>query len=98
VLVWQYCFRSRTQHRKLNGGKLDLELFDKGRFDAFVAFIYTMILVCLIMGPVMILYRIREMDGYRQILVALAFASIFAGLCSSATSAKRHEVFAATAA
>ncbi|EXJ83358.1 hypothetical protein A1O1_06979 [Capronia coronata CBS 617.96] len=94
----RYCFRSSTQRRKLSGGTLRLELFDKGRFDAFVAFIYTMILICLIMGPVMILYRIRHVDGYRQILVALAFATMFAGLCSSATSAKRHEVFAATAA
>ncbi|KAJ4504161.1 hypothetical protein HRR90_008033 [Exophiala dermatitidis] len=95
----RYCFRSSTQRRKLNGGSvLRLELIDKERFDAFVAFIFTMILVFLIMGPVMILYKIRNMDGYRQILVALAFASMFAGLCSSATSAKRHEVFAATAA
>ncbi|EXJ87401.1 hypothetical protein A1O3_04361 [Capronia epimyces CBS 606.96] len=95
----RYCFRSSTQRRKLNGeSTLHLELIDKERFDAFVAFVFTMILVCLIMGPVMILYRIRHMDGYRQMLVALAFASLFAGLCSSATSAKRHEVFAATAA
>jgi hypothetical protein len=59
---------------------------------------FTMILVALILGPALLLYHLRNNDGYTQILIALAFTTAFAGLCSTATSAKRHEICAATAA
>ncbi|KAK4935172.1 hypothetical protein LTR10_023735 [Elasticomyces elasticus] len=95
----RFLLRGRTQRMKLQGASvLHLELFDKRRFDGLVAFLFTMVLVISLMGPVMILYRIRSFDGYLQLVVALAFTTMFAGLCASATSAKRHEICAATAA
>jgi len=75
-----------------------LELFDKSRIDAFVAFLFTMVLVFLIMGPVTVLYKMRDSDGYQQLAIALASTTMFAGLVAIATSARRHEICGATAA
>ncbi|KAI1608497.1 hypothetical protein EDD36DRAFT_482906 [Exophiala viscosa] len=95
----RFLLRGKTQKRKLRGASvLHLELFDKRRFDGLVAFLFTMVVVVSLMGPIMILYRIRASNGYLQLAVALAFTTMFAGLCASATSARRHEICAATAA
>ncbi|KAK7897664.1 hypothetical protein LTR67_004294 [Exophiala xenobiotica] len=97
--LFRYLLRNKLQQKKLAGEtELHLELFDKSRIDAFVAFLFTMILVFLIMGPVTILYKMRDSDGYQQLAIALASTTMFAGLVSIATSARRHEICGATAA
>jgi hypothetical protein len=77
---------------------LDIELFAKRRFDAFVNFSFTLIIVMLVTGPVMLLYFLRRRDGYLQNATAMICTALFALLCSTATRAKKHEVIAVTAA
>lgn len=50
------------------------------------------------MVPVFILYVLRCRSGAIQNAVTLGFTTFFALLCSTCTTAKRHEIFAATAA
>jgi hypothetical protein len=78
--------------------KLEFELFSKSRFEKVVAFLFTMIIVGGIMIPVFILYVLRCRSGNIQNVVTLGFTTFFALLCSTCTTAKRHEIFAATAA
>ncbi|KAK5325785.1 hypothetical protein LTR93_004005 [Exophiala xenobiotica] len=97
--LFRYLLRNKLQQKKLAGEtELHLELFDKSRIDAFVAFLFTMVLVFLIMGPVTVLYKMRDSNGYQQLAIALASTTMFAGLVSIATSARRHEICGATAA
>ena len=77
---------------------MDLALYEKKRFDKFVNLLFTAIIVALIMGPVMVLYAIRNLNGYLQNATAVIFAATFAMLCATATNAKRQEIFAVTAA
>lgn len=98
VLTHQNLFRTETQERKLAGNTLSLELFAKRRFDAFVNFSFTLIIVILVMGPVMLLYFLRNRDGYLQNATAMICTASFALLCSTATKAKKHELIAVTAA
>lgn len=78
--------------------KLGFALYTKSRFDKVVAFLFTMIIVGGIMVPVFILYLLRCRSGNVQNAVTLGFTTFFALLCSTCTTAKRHEIFAATAA
>ncbi|KIW88393.1 uncharacterized protein Z519_10962 [Cladophialophora bantiana CBS 173.52] len=90
--------RSKIQDRKLEGSSMHVELYERKRFNRVVGFLYTIAIAALIMGPVLVLYRLRHLDGYAQNLLAFAFTTIFALLCSTATAAKQHEIFAVTAA
>lgn len=77
---------------------VNIELFARRRFDAFVNFSFTLIIVLLVTGPVMLLYFLRTHDGYLQNATAMICTALFALLCSSATKAKKHELIAVTAA
>lgn len=70
----------------------------KSRFDKVVAFLFTMTMVAGIMVPIFVLYLLRCRSGAEQNAVTLGFTTFFALLCSTCTTAKRHEIFAATAA
>jgi phosphoglycerol transferase MdoB-like AlkP superfamily enzyme len=78
--------------------ELGFDFYTKSRFDKGVAFLFTMIIVGGIIVPVFILYLVRRRSGNIQNAVTLSFTTFFALLCSTCTSAKRHEIFAATAA
>jgi hypothetical protein len=90
-------FQNKIQALKVSN-KLGIYLYSKPRFDRLVSSIFTLIIVGLIMVPIFVLYRIRKQSGYVQNGVALGFTTFFALLCSTGTTAKRHEIFAATAA
>jgi hypothetical protein len=91
-------FRTRLQQRKLGNTKLKISLYEKRRFNMFVNVLFTMIIVGLIMGPVMVLYSLRNANGFLLNATAIIFTASFALLCSTATNAKRQEIFAVTAA
>ncbi|KEF56504.1 uncharacterized protein A1O9_06691 [Exophiala aquamarina CBS 119918] len=91
-------FRTEVQERELLGNTLSIELFEKRRFDAFVNFLFTLAVVASVMGPVMLLYFLRNRNGYIQNTTAMGCTAAFALLCATATNAKRHEVIAVTAA
>ncbi|KAH0827199.1 hypothetical protein FOPE_00051 [Fonsecaea pedrosoi] len=90
--------RSLVRNRKLEGSTIHIQLFERQRFNRVVGFLYTIAIAALIMGPVLVLYRLRHLDGYAQNSLAFAFTIAFALLCSTATAAKQHEIFAVTAA
>ncbi|KIX92742.1 uncharacterized protein Z520_11594 [Fonsecaea multimorphosa CBS 102226] len=90
--------RSKIQDRKLEGSAIHVQLYERKRFNRVVGFLYTIVIVALIMCPVLVLYRLRHLDGYAQNLLAFAFTIAFALLCSTATAAKQHEIFGVTAA
>jgi hypothetical protein len=46
----------------------------------------------------MLLYFLRNRDGYLQNTTAMICTTLFALLCATATNAKKHEVIAVTAA
>ena len=96
--AFQVFFQNRIQAAKTHQTKLRVVLYSKERFDRVVAAFFTMIVVCLIMGPVFILYLLRHRSGYVQNAVTLDFTTFFALVCATCTTARRHEIFAATAA
>ncbi|EXJ61643.1 hypothetical protein A1O7_02072 [Cladophialophora yegresii CBS 114405] len=91
-------FRTEVQRIKLRGDRMSISLYEKKRFNKFVNVLFTIIIVTLVMGPVMVLYTIRDANGYVRNATAVIFTASFALLCATATNAKRQEVFAVTAA
>ncbi|KAK7548921.1 hypothetical protein BKA81DRAFT_368412 [Phyllosticta paracitricarpa] len=75
----------------------ETKLYSKHRVDTFARILITMVAVALLMAPVVVLF-LQEESGTAKILVILAFTLIFSAALSVFTKAKRHEVFAATAA
>jgi hypothetical protein len=95
----QNLFRSRTQVLKLKeADHLDIVLYEAKRVGKVVNVVFTIIIVGLVMGPVLVLYRLRKENGYLLNASAVVFTAFFALLCSTATNAKRQEIFAVTAA
>lgn len=77
---------------------MGIDLFEKRRYEPAVNFLFTAILVCLMTGPLLVLYAVRNLNGYVQILTAMACTMFIALLCATATRAKKHEIFGITAA
>ncbi|KAK8184414.1 hypothetical protein BC567DRAFT_260596 [Phyllosticta citribraziliensis] len=75
----------------------ETKLYSKQRVDTFARILITMVAVALLMAPVVVLF-LQEESGTAKILVILAFTLVFSAALSVFTKAKRHEVFAATAA
>ena len=89
--------QNKIQKQKLLQSKLSIELYDKSRMDKVVASFFTLTITGLIMGPVFVLSKL-ENQVMKCNFVILGCVSFFALLCSTCTTAKRHEIFAATAA
>ena len=71
--------------------------YAKRRIDTFVRLIITLLAVALLMVPVVVLFA--DPNGTAmKIVVVLLFTLFFSIALSVFTGAKRHEVFAATAA
>jgi hypothetical protein len=99
VLTLKQCiFQTRVQAAKTKSDELSIFLYSKPRFDFVVACLFTAIITGTIMGPVFVLTRFQNEPGNKKNFIILAFASAFAILCSACTTAKRHEIFAASAA
>ncbi|KAF2107044.1 hypothetical protein BDV96DRAFT_506785, partial [Lophiotrema nucula] len=74
-----------------------VRLYSKKRIDIFSRLIITFLAVVLLMAPVIALLSTKEMRGVK-ILIIFLFTMAFSVALSLCTKAKRHEVFAATAA
>ncbi|TKA66353.1 hypothetical protein B0A49_08795 [Cryomyces minteri] len=74
-----------------------VHLYSKERIDILVRLIITIFAVALLMAPVVVLLSAKE-SGTIKIVVVLLFTLFFSAALSVFTKAKRHEVFAATAA
>ncbi|OCL11263.1 hypothetical protein AOQ84DRAFT_386949 [Glonium stellatum] len=74
-----------------------VRLWSKSRIDTFVRLIITFLAVVLLMAPVVVLFE-GTSSGPVKIIIILVFTLFFSAALSIFTRAKRHEVFAATAA
>lgn len=74
-----------------------VRLWSKSRIDTFVRLVITFLAVALLMAPVVVLFSAQK-SGPFKIAIILIFTLFFSAALSIFTKAKRHEVFAATAA
>lgn len=74
-----------------------VRLYSKRRIDIFSRLVITFLAVVLLMAPVIALFGSHE-KGAIKILIIFLFTMAFSVALSLCTKAKRHEVFAATAA
>ncbi|KAF2460690.1 hypothetical protein BDY21DRAFT_336129 [Lineolata rhizophorae] len=74
-----------------------VRLYSKARIDTFARLVITILAVALLMVPVVVLFSTTETGGLK-IAIILLFTLFFSISLSLFTKAKRHEVFAATAA
>lgn len=88
-------FSDPAQRRSTRDGTV--YLYSKLRIDYFARILIALLAVGLLMAPVVVLF-LHEESGGIKIAVVLLFTLFFAGALSVFTKAKRHEVFAATAA
>ncbi|KAF2821076.1 hypothetical protein CC86DRAFT_411384 [Ophiobolus disseminans] len=93
--ITQRLFISKRD-RSSTSNKL-VRLYSKKRIDVFSRLIITFLAVVLLMAPVIALFSTRE-DSHIKILIIFLFTMAFSVALSLCTKAKRHEVFAATAA
>ncbi|KAF4538997.1 uncharacterized protein LTHEOB_1351 [Lasiodiplodia theobromae] len=88
-------FSDPAQRRSTRDGTV--YLYSKLRIDYFARILIALLAVGLLMAPVVVLF-LHEESGGIKIAIVLLFTLFFAGALSVFTKAKRHEVFAATAA
>jgi hypothetical protein len=88
-------FTSADQRRKSPDPYI--KYYSKSRIDLLVRIIICLLAVALLVAPVVLLFSVPERNALK-ILVLLSFTLFFCVCISVFTKAKRHEVFAATAA
>lgn len=98
LIARQLLFQTRIQKAKTEDPSLAINLYAKARIDFFVAMVFTAVITGFLMGPVFVLYRCQSQSGMILATIMLGFTFSFAMLCQVCTTAKRHEIFAATAA
>ena len=91
-----WLFQTKEQ-RYMSGNEPSLIMLSPRRFNLFISIIITTLSSLLLLAPVALLYNFPDWGGW-QILLIFAFTLIFATVCAAVTRAKRHEIFAATAA
>ena len=103
MVIEQKLLRNKLQN--IRSGDEAIYLVSPARLDAFLRIIITFVVAVLLLSPVYILFKIRPVDesdidrkSSLQILVIFLFTLLLSASCSIFTQAKRHEVFAATAA
>ncbi|KAL8692458.1 MAG: hypothetical protein Q9218_002526 [Villophora microphyllina] len=74
-----------------------VQLYSKYRVDILARLILTIVSVVLLAAPTAILFLVPE-HGWFKILLIMIFTLLFSAALSVFTKAKRHEMFAATAA
>lgn len=82
--------------------KKHLHYYDAKRVESFVALIITVIIFILLVLPVVVMYQLTSIgtrsSTFTAIGVLVVFTLLFSAAMSSLTKAKRHELFAASAA
>ncbi len=76
--------------------------YSPSRIDTFVGLLITAVIFVLLVIPVIVMYRLTSFGSdhatFRAIAVLIVFTLIFGAAMSMLTRAKRHELFAASAA
>lgn len=82
-----------------------MRLVSVERLDVFMRIMITIIAAVLLLVPVIVLFELQpktpseiKHKSRSQILVIFLFTLVFSASCSVLTKARKHEVFAATAA
>ncbi len=88
-------FTSSDQRRK-SADKFT-KYYSKTRIDILVRIVICLLAVALLVAPVVLLFTVKE-SNVLKVVVLLSFTLFFCICISVFTQAKRHEVFAATAA
>ncbi|CAG8954500.1 hypothetical protein HYFRA_00004413 [Hymenoscyphus fraxineus] len=97
----QLVFCSKTDREKTTDP--NLRYYSKSRKEVATTAIFTTVLLCLLVVPIFLLNRLTSMGDMdvthtTSIMVLLVFTLIFSAVMSLFTRAKRHEIFAASAA
>ncbi|KAL3420457.1 hypothetical protein PVAG01_08956 [Phlyctema vagabunda] len=97
----QYLFCTKEDRRKTTDP--NLHYYSKSRKTMFITTILILVLLCLLILPVFILYRLTSQHSLDvtytvDIGVLLVFTLAFSAILSLFTQAKRHEIFGAAAA
>jgi quinol-cytochrome oxidoreductase complex cytochrome b subunit len=77
--------------------------YSRSRVELFVSVIITSIIFVLLVAPVVIMYKMTSMGHsehwtFTAIGVLIVFTFLFSGAMGTLTVARRHEIFAASAA
>lgn len=98
ILTWVYLQRilASPEERKKTDDEY-VQLYSKYRVDILARLILTIVSVVLLAAPTAILFLVPE-HGWFKILLIMIFTLLFSAALSVFTKAKRHEMFAATAA
>ena len=89
-------FSSKEQREKTDDKYV--HYVSKKRLDVLIRILVMFMAVALLVVPVFILLKVNHGQGYMRVVVVLLFTGAFSVALSAFTKAKRHEVFAATAA
>jgi hypothetical protein len=89
-------FSSREQQQKTDDKYV--HYVSKKRLDVLIRALVMFMAVALLVVPVFVLLKLQHGQGYQRVVVILLFTGAFSIALSVFTKAKRHEVFAATAA
>ncbi|KAL8729573.1 MAG: hypothetical protein Q9166_004653 [cf. Caloplaca sp. 2 TL-2023] len=87
---------SSSEERKKSDDEY-VQLYSKYRVDVLARLILTIVAVVLLMVPTAVLFLVKE-HGVLKIMLIMIFTLLFSAALSVFTKAKRHEMFAATAA
>ncbi|CAL8581470.1 hypothetical protein XPA_007160 [Xanthoria parietina] len=87
---------SSSEERKKTDDEY-VQLYSKYRVDVLARLILTVVAVVLLMVPTAVLFLVPEHD-ILKIMLIMIFTMLFSAALSVFTKAKRHEMFAATAA
>lgn len=94
----KWIFRSGIQQRKIEGDVLGIDLFQRAQFNKGVEYLFALICIVVLVGPIYLLNYLKDRTQYVQNTAVLGCTALFAFLISSATAAQRHEIFAVTSA
>jgi hypothetical protein len=81
----------------------DVRYFSRARVDRFVGLIITSVIFLLLVVPVVGMYKLTSVGNsphatFTAIAVLIVFTLLFSGAMGLLTVARRHEIFAASAA
>ena len=104
TIICQYFFRTPEQEITL-GGETGIDLLSPYRLELLLRFILTVVAAALLLVPVFILFKLQPTKktdvtarSRDQLIIILAFTLAFSVSFSIFTTAKRQEIFIATAA
>jgi hypothetical protein len=91
-----FLFKSVEQYDKTDDP--NIHYYSHERISTFVRLTITVLSAVILMVPVFVLFGVPKAKTMVKVVIVLAFTLAFAAAVSVFTKAKRHEVFAATAA